>query len=148
MKPRFEYGEQVRVVRTCRNDGTYPGMEIGDVLTRAGAVGHVRNVGTYLQDQIIYAVHFTADDRTVGCREEELIPAQDPWVPTRFLFRDRVVNRIPLSVAGQVVVAAGAVGEVTKVLRYAPDGPAYHVYFDGRVFQVPEIALEPVEVPA
>ncbi|MDR3632212.1 MAG: nitrogen fixation protein NifZ [Isosphaeraceae bacterium] len=148
MKPRFEYGDHVRVVRTVRNDGTFPGMETGDVLTRAGGVGYVRNVGTFLQDQIIYAVYFTEVDRTVGCREEELIPAGDPWVPTRFLFRDHVINRIPLTVGGTVVVPAGEAGEVLKVLRDSPSGPAYHVYFDGRVFQVPETALEPLEVPA
>ena len=108
----------------------------------------MRNVGTFLQDQIIYAVHFTDVDRTVGCREEELIPADDPWVPTQFLFRDRVVNRIPLGVGGMIVVPAGASGEVLKVLRDAPAGPAYHVYFEGRVFLVPETALEPVEAPA
>ena len=45
-------------------------------------------------------------------------------------------------------MATGTVGEVVKVFRYAPDGPVYHVYFDGRVFQVPETALEPVEDPA
>jgi len=148
MKPRFEYGERVRVVRTVRNDGTFPAVETGEVLARAGSVGYVRNLGTFLQDQLIYAVHFTEVDRTIGCREEELIPAEDPWVPTRFLFRDRVANRIPLTVDGMVVVPAGAPGEVLKVVRDAPAGPAYHVYFHGRTFQVPETALEPVEVPA
>ena len=44
-----------------------------------GGFGYVRNVGTFLQDQIIYAVYFTEVDRTVGCREEELISAQEPW---------------------------------------------------------------------
>ncbi len=142
MQPRFEYGEQVRVVRTVRDDGTYPGMDPGDVLVREGSVGHVRNVGTYLQDHIIYAVHFFEADRIVGCREEELMPADEDWVPTRFLFRDKVTARIPLGMKGQVVVAAGTEGEVLKVLRHAPGGPAYQVYFDGRNFIVPETALE------
>ena len=76
MQPRFDYGDAVRVVRTVRNDGTFPGMDTGDVLVRQGSVGHVRNVGTFLQDQIIYAVHFLEVDRTVGCREEELLDAR------------------------------------------------------------------------
>jgi nitrogen fixation protein NifZ len=142
VRPRFDYGDAVRVVRTVRDDGTYPGMSVGDVLVREGSVGHVRNVGTYLQEQIIYAVHFAEVDRIVGCREEELIPARDAWVPTRFLSRDKVAARIPLGVGGHVVVAAGAEGEVLKVLRQAPGGPAYQVYFDGRTFVVPETALD------
>jgi len=142
VQPRFEYGQNVRVVRTIRNDGTYPGMEPGDLLVRDGSVGHVRNVGTFLQDNIIYAVHFFEVDRVIGCREEELIPAEEEWVPTLFLFRDKVTARIPLGMNGQVVVAAGTEGEVLKVLRHAPDGPAYQVYFDGRTFLVPETALD------
>lgn len=147
MQPRFEFGQQVRVVRTLRDDGTFPGMNPGDVLVRMGSLGHVRNVGTFLQDQLIYAVHFFESDRVVGCREEELIPADDPWIPTRFVFRDKVLARISLSAGGQVVVAAGTDGEVVKVLRERPDGPAYHVNFAGRVFLVPEPALEPREEP-
>lgn len=141
MQPRFDYGDPVRVVRTVRDDGTYPGMCPGDVLVREGSVGHVRNVGTYLQDHIIYAVHFFEADRVVGCREEELVPADEPWVPTRFLFRDRVAPTVSLGVKGEVVVPAGTEGEVIKVLRHAPGGPAYQVYFDGRTFIVPETAL-------
>ena len=147
MKPRFGYGEDVRVIRTVRNDGTFPGRETGDVLVRAGSVGFVRNVGTFLQDQIIYAVHFIDTDLTVGCREEELLPAGVAWVETQFLFRDRVRPRVPLGVQGRVMIPAGEVGEVWRVFRDAPGGPAYHVLFDnGRMFLVPEAALDAAEV--
>lgn len=44
---RFEFGEAVRVTRNVRNDGTYPGREIGDLLIRRGSVGHVIEVGTF-----------------------------------------------------------------------------------------------------
>jgi nitrogen fixation protein NifZ len=145
VQPRFDYGDAVRVVRTIRNDGTFPGLDTGALLVREGSVGHVHNVGTFLQDQIIYAVHFLEVDRTVGCREEELLPAQDPWVPTQFLYGEKVTVRIPLAIRGQVVVEAGRSGEVIKVLRDAPGGPGYHVLFDGRTFQVPETALAPAE---
>jgi nitrogen fixation protein NifZ len=123
-------------------------MSPGDVLVREGSVGHVRNVGTYLQDHIIYAVHFFEVDRIVGCREEELIPAEEAWVSTRFLSRDKVAAALPLGVRGQVVVTAGAEGEVLKVLRHAPGGPAYQVYFNGRTFIVPETALAACEETA
>ncbi len=45
---RFEFGESVRVTRNVRNDGTYPGMDVGTLLIRRGSVGNVIDVGTFL----------------------------------------------------------------------------------------------------
>ena len=142
MNPQFQYGSEVRLTRTVRNDGTFPGMETGDKLIPVGATGFVRNVGTFLQDQIIYTVHFVEQDKMVGCREEELIPIDAPWVPARFAFRQRVTTIVPLGAAGEVIAYAGTEGEVVRVLRDAPGGPAYHVYINGRTFLVPETALQ------
>ena len=75
----------MRLTRNVRNDGTFPGTEIGDLLVRRGSLGHVQNVGTFLQDQIIYSVHFLDEDKIVGCREEELIGDDEPWVPWELL---------------------------------------------------------------
>lgn len=144
MRRRFDYGDHVRVTRNVRNDGTFPGLDTGAHLVRRGSTGYVQNVGTYLQDQVIYSVHFLEENRLVGCREEELISADTPWVPSRFEFRDQVVARISLSVAGKIVVAGGTTGEVLKVLRETGDGVYYHVRFPGRTVQVPETALAPV----
>ncbi|GAB4357492.1 MAG: hypothetical protein Kow0060_10890 [Methylohalobius crimeensis] len=117
MRPRFDYGDPVRVTRNVRNDGTYPGMEIGAPLVRRGCIGYVQNVGTYLQDQVIYSVHFLDINRLVGCREEELIGIEENWVETRFEFRDKVVAAKSLAVEGEVIVEAGSEGEVLRVLR-------------------------------
>ena len=143
MRPAFEYGDEVRVIRNVRNDGTYPGMAMGDLIVRKGAVGCVYDVGTYLQDQLIYKVHFLGEGRTVGCRQEELILAADPWIPSQFEFRDYVKTRVPLSVRGTLVVDVGGEGQIDKVLRDFPGGVHYHVHFGGgRIFQVPEPVLE------
>ncbi|WP_295437953.1 nitrogen fixation protein NifZ [uncultured Thiodictyon sp.] len=143
MLPAFEYGAQVRVLRNVRNDGTFPGYATGALLLRRGSVGFVRDLGTFLQDQIIYSVHFLEQDRVVGCREEELQLASDPWIPSRFEFRDRVRARIPLGIQGRVVVERGTEGEVLKVVRDAPGGVAYQVWFNGpNALQVPESALD------
>ena len=142
MKPRFDYGDAVRVTRNVRNDGTYPGLEIGDFLVRRGSVGYVQNVGTFLQDQIIYSVHFVDDDKIVGCRQEELLAEDDPWVPSRFEFRDKVVCNKSLAVKGKVLVDLDAKGEVLKVIRNAVDDVQYHVRFPGRTLQVPESVLD------
>ena len=148
MRPRYDYGDEVRVVRNVRNDGTVPGVDVGRLLVRRGSTGFVRDLGTFLQDQIIYSVHVLAEDRLVGCREEELQPASAPWTPSRFESRERVAARLRLGSGGRVLVERGEVGEVLRVLRDAPGGISYHVLFEGRsTLQVPESALEPVGEP-
>lgn len=142
MKPRYEYGNEVRLTRNVRNDGTYPGLEIGDFLVKRGSVGYVQDVGTYLQDQIIYKVHFLEADKLVGCREEELIGGDEPWNPSLYEFRDKVVCKKSLAINGEVVVDTGVKGEVLKVLRDMPGGVQYHVRFPGRTLQVPESILD------
>ncbi|WP_150050159.1 MULTISPECIES: nitrogen fixation protein NifZ [Methylomonas] len=141
---RFEFGEAVRLTRNVRNDGTYPGKEIGDLLIRRGSIGHVIEVGTFLQDQVIYTVHFLNQNRMVGCRAEELIPADAPWNPSRFEFRDKVVCSIDLAVKGEIIVHKGAEGEVLKILRETQP-LQYHIRFPGRTLQVPEKVLEPAD---
>ncbi len=139
---RFDFGEEVRVTRSVRNDGTYPGMEIGELLVRRGSVGNVVNVGTFLQDQVIFTVHFLDIDRMVGCRLEELIPADAPWNPSRFEFRDKVVSTLDLAIQGKIIVAKGTKGEIEQVLRNA-EPLQYHVRFPGITLQVPESSLNP-----
>jgi nitrogen fixation protein NifZ len=142
LRPKFEYGEKVRVVRNLRNDGTYPGEPTGRLLVRQGSIGFVRDVGTFLQDQLIYSVDFLDANRRVGCREQELQLATDHWIPTRFEFREKVTPKIPLGIQGEVIAKPGDTGEIEKVLREHPGGPVYHVRFSGRTLQAPETALE------
>ena len=139
---RFEFGESVRVTRNIRNDGTYPGMEVGALLIRRGSVGNVVEVGTFLQDQIIFTVHFLDHGRMVGCRLEELIGIEEPWNPSRFEFRDKVVCTVNLGMQGNIIVTKGTEGEIFKVLR-DDELIQYHVAFQDRVLQVPEAALTP-----
>jgi len=142
--PNYEYGDEVRVIRNIRNDGTYPGMKTGELLIRRGSVGFVRNRGTFLQDQIIYEVHFIEQGIVVGCREEELISADDEWIPSRFEFREKVSPTRMLAVNGEVIADIGDAGEIIKVLRHHQAGVAYHVRFPGHTLLVPETSLEPV----
>ena len=146
MEKRFDYGDEVRLLRNVRNDGTFPGMDVGVLMMRRGSVGCVVNVGTFLQDQIIYTVHFlddgTGTDMQVGCREEELQPASDPWVPNLFEFRDKVTPRRPLAIGGEIIASPGDEGEIEKLIRDMPEGIHYHARFSGRTLLVPETALE------
>lgn len=142
---QWDYGESVRLIRNVRNDGTYPGLDPGAPLVRRGSIGFVVDVGSFLQDQIIYSVNFLEEGKIVGCREEELIGAEDPWTPSLFEFREKVRATKGLSVGGEVLIPLGAKGEIIKVLRNAAGGVAYHVHFDclaGRVLEIPETILE------
>lgn len=145
MRPAYEYGEAVRVVRNVRNDGTFPGLATGKLLIRSGSVGYVRDVGTFLQDQIIYSVDFMEERRVIGCREQELQPASEPWIPTRFEFHDKVTPRVQLAVRGEVLVRPGDCCEVDKVIRDHPDEPAYYIRYQARTYLVLESALEAFE---
>jgi CHAD domain-containing protein len=53
----------------------------------AGSIGFVRDWGVFLQDQIIYQIHFPESDRMVGCREQELIAAISPGWPAIAIWR-------------------------------------------------------------
>lgn len=145
MQYQWEYGDQVRVIRNVRNDGTFPGMEPGDLLIRRGSIGYVVDVGTFLQDQVIYSVHFLDAGRIVGCREEELIDISETWVPSRYEFREKVASAINLSVGGELLVPEGSIGEVIKVIREdGAEAASYHIHFEclkGRLLAIPERLL-------
>jgi nitrogen fixation protein NifZ len=74
--PFFEIGQKVRTRRLIRNDGTFPGQEIGVTLAKKGEEGYVVSIGTFLQSSYIYAVHFLASGFIVGCRKKELESAE------------------------------------------------------------------------
>jgi nitrogen fixation protein NifZ len=70
--PFFTYGDKVRSRRTIRNDGTYPGKDIGDLLAKKGEEGYVVSIGTFLQQFYIYGVEFVASGHRVGMKRKEL----------------------------------------------------------------------------
>ena len=72
LPPRFSMGERVISRSVIRNDGTYNGKDIGDVLVNRGEIGYVRSIGTFLQQFYIYAVEFPDSGTRVGMRAKEL----------------------------------------------------------------------------
>ncbi len=72
-EPVFQFGEKVRSRKTIRNDGTYVGKEIGEVLVRKGEIGYVSHIGTFLQQFYIYGVDFLDSGHRVGMKAKELI---------------------------------------------------------------------------
>lgn len=74
--PRFDYGQKVRSRKTVRNDGTFPGKEIGEILVKKGDEGYITSIGTFLQQYYIYGVDFVAHGYRVGMKGRELEPVE------------------------------------------------------------------------
>jgi nitrogen fixation protein NifZ len=72
--PYFAFGEKVKAKRVIRNDGTYAGKEIGEVLAKKGEIGYITSIGTFLQQFYIYGVEFTESGNRVGMKRKELEP--------------------------------------------------------------------------
>lgn len=75
--PRFDYGARVVSRFNIRNDGTYRGREIGEILVKKGDVGYVASIGTFLQQYYIYGVDFYERGTLVGMRARELLAVED-----------------------------------------------------------------------
>jgi nitrogen fixation protein NifZ len=75
--PRFNYGQKVRARKSVRNDGTFPGKEIGDPLIKKGDTGYVVSIGSFLQQFYIYGVDFIDRGYVVGMKARELISAEE-----------------------------------------------------------------------
>jgi nitrogen fixation protein NifZ len=71
-QPLFMPGIKVVSTKYVKNDGTYAGRDVGEVLVRKGDVGYVRDIGTFLQRYYIYAVEFIETGVVVGMRGREL----------------------------------------------------------------------------
>jgi nitrogen fixation protein NifZ len=71
-EPAFDLESKVRVRKKIRNDGTFPGRQIGETLANKGDEGYIISIGTYLQTAYIYAVHFLETGNVVGCLGKEL----------------------------------------------------------------------------
>ncbi len=72
--PLYDYGAKVRARRTIRNDGTFMGKEIGEILCKKGDEGYVVSIGTFLQQFYIYGVEFVSTGYRVGMKRKELDP--------------------------------------------------------------------------
>ncbi len=70
--PAFNYGDKVRSRRSMRNDGTFPGKDIGELLVKKNEEGYVTSIGTFLQQFYIYGVEYIATGYRVGMKRKEL----------------------------------------------------------------------------
>jgi nitrogen fixation protein NifZ len=78
LPPAFNYGERVKSTKTIRNDGTFAGRDIGDILVRKGDIGYVTSIGTFLQQFYIYGIEFVEHGYRVGMKARELVSLDHP----------------------------------------------------------------------
>lgn len=90
--PKFDYGQKVRSKKYVRNDGTFPGKEVGEILVKKGDVGYVTSIGTFLQQFYIYGVDFYELGYRVGMRGKEL-EADAPEDDDEDLLADEVAQQ-------------------------------------------------------
>jgi nitrogen fixation protein NifZ len=134
---RFDSGEEVRVVRNIRNDGSFKALEKGDLLIEAGELGVVRTYGYFLQDQIIFQVYFPRINQVVGIRDTELIKSNLEWIPCLFRSLDSAQLRVSLSMNKQIIASKGDMVEVYRVYRNLDDGTLeYEVYVGEHLFRL------------
>ncbi|TCI02410.1 nitrogen fixation protein NifZ [Corallincola luteus] len=150
LNSKFEIGGKVRLIRNVRDDGSYIGkptiidgeeMRRGKLLVRRGEVGYVRHVGMFLQDQVIYQVHFLDIDKTIGCRENELIDGDALWQDNLFEYGDNVQLGLSLSRDGEVFANKGDPVSVLGVYRQQDQPTEYRVQWQDQELLLPEKAL-------
>ncbi len=76
--PVFKPGTKVRATKYVKNDGTFAGRDVGEILVRKGEVGYVRDIGMFLQRYYIYAVEYVDSGIVVGMRGRELAAVDQP----------------------------------------------------------------------
>jgi len=107
--PRFQFGERVACRSTVRNDGTFPGKDIGQELVQRGDIGYVRSIGTFLQQHYIYSVEWVGRGYQVGMRAKELctLDALPPEVLTQFSDRLDELRALGKEAVGVVGTGSG-----------------------------------------
>jgi nitrogen fixation protein NifZ len=134
---RFEAGEEVRVIRNIRNDGSFKHVDKGELLVQAGSLGIVRTYGYFLQDQVIFQVFFPEINEVVGIKDNELIQSHLEWVPCLFRSLDRAVLKVSLSMNQEIIAKKGDEVEVQRVYRDLDDGTIeYEIDIDGARFRL------------
>ncbi|MEA1675931.1 nitrogen fixation protein NifZ [Nitrospirillum sp. BR 11163] len=73
-QPLYRWGQRMRTVIDLVNDGTYPDAPADALLEPAGTMGEIVQVGAHVESGTpVYLVEF-ADQRVIGCLEEEIVP--------------------------------------------------------------------------
>lgn len=126
---QFKEGDFVRIVFDIKNDGTMYGKKRGKVLQKAGETGYISRMH-YLNDDIVYEVHFLENNKMIGCKEKELIDGNMTWNPPNFKKGDFVQSKNDLHYKGTLISKKGTKGKISAI-RFLPDlGYIYEASFE------------------
>ena len=98
-----------------------------------------------LQHRFVDLYALTHEGRIVGCREEELIAAEAPWIDSHFKVHQKGRATRSRTIRGELRVPPSSRGEVLDLEQTGAQGVFYPTHFDclpGRPLLVPEHALE------
>lgn len=71
-EPKFQWGQPVVTLIDLVNDGSYPGVELEDLLIASGTRGEIVQTGMHEESNTpIYLVEFPGG-KVVGCLENEI----------------------------------------------------------------------------
>lgn len=71
-EPKFQWGQPVVALIDLVNDGSYPGVELEDLLIASGTRGEIVQTGMHEESNTpIYLVEFPGG-KVVGCLENEI----------------------------------------------------------------------------
>lgn len=148
LNPKYEYGSEVRLTCNVRNDGSFVNSNKGECLMRRGETGYVRHAGLFLQETVVYQVHFMASNQIIGCKESELILASEPWTFNEFEYGDKVQLTVPLAMDKQRIANSGDAVSIIAVQREQQADEQliyYRIQINEHDVMVPERALAALE---
>ena len=127
---RYEEGDAVRVLFDIVSDGTVHRKRRGELIMPMGRTGYIQKRGILLDD-LVYEVHFLEEGQVVGCREHELLLAEENWEPPLFQKKDRIRTTTDLHRKGELVLQKGEEGVVLTLDYHEDLGYIYEVQFSG-----------------
>ena len=124
----FKEGDEVRILFDIVSDGTFAGAKRGELIMPLGSIGFIKKIGIFLDDYVC-DVHFLENGRIVGCRENELIPADKEWSPPVFQKKTAIASITDIRKNGEVVIPGDTPGTVITIDYHDDLGYIYEVEF-------------------
>lgn len=73
-EPKFQWGQPVVAAIDLVNDGSYPGVELEELLIPQGTRGEIVQTGMHEESNTpVYLVEFPGG-KVIGCLEQEIAP--------------------------------------------------------------------------
>ncbi len=128
----FKEGDEVRILFDIVSDGTVAGAKRGELIMAQGSTGFIKKIGVFMDDYV-FDVHFLKEDKIVGCRENELISADEAWSPPKFKKKDSILAAANIGKNREVLIPAKTAGKVLTIDYHDDLGYIYEVEFENDI---------------